>query len=82
MAVFGGLAVVVGRYFFGLQGAVIGLGAAVLFQSIAYFNGHKMAIRMAHGVAFEELDPRSQNQLASQRAGTQALRWFASTRGC
>lgn len=87
MALFGGLAVVVGRYFFGLQGAVIGLGAAVLFQSIAYFNGHKMAIRMAHGVAFEELDPRTQNQLAwlsaanetlSQRAGIPAPKLYIS----
>jgi len=42
------LAVMIGRYFLGAGGAVIGLLVAFAFQAIGYFNGHKMALRFAH----------------------------------
>lgn len=47
LAAIAGLAIWLGSYFFGAQGAVLGLVVALLFQSVAYFNGHKMALAFA-----------------------------------
>jgi heat shock protein HtpX len=72
LAAIGGLAVAIGSYFFGANGAVIGLGLAFLVQGFAYFNGHKLALRFAHA---EPLQPgalpwyENAAQELSQRAG-------------
>ena len=47
LASIGGLAVAIGGYFFGVQGAVIGLVVAFAFQALSYFNGAKMALKFA-----------------------------------
>jgi len=54
LAAIGGLAVWIGSYFFGPQGAVIGLVLALLFQSISFFQGHKIALSFARA---QELAP-------------------------
>ncbi|MFN3728803.1 MAG: M48 family metalloprotease [Fimbriimonadaceae bacterium] len=72
LAAIGALAVSIGAYFFGLNGAIIGLGLALAFQAYAYFNGHKMALRYAHA---QPLPPNAipwltaANAQLSQRAG-------------
>lgn len=42
------LAIFIGRCFFGVGGAVIGLLVAFAFQAFSYFQGHKLALRFAH----------------------------------
>lgn len=49
----GALAVFVGGYFFGPNGAVIGLAIALLFQGFSLFAGHKMALSFARARALE-----------------------------
>jgi heat shock protein HtpX len=81
MAAIAGFALWVGSYFFGTQGAVIGLGAALLLQAVAYFNGHKMALAFARA---QELRPgeltwlRQATDELSQRAGIPAPRLYLS----
>ena len=68
----GALAVAIGKYFFGTQGAIIGLVIGFLFQAFAYFNGHKMAIAMAHSKPIAEGSIpwlEQANRDLSQRAG-------------
>lgn len=48
LALVGALAVGVGAAFFGVNGAVIGLVIALVFQGISLFTGHKMALSFAH----------------------------------
>lgn len=75
LGVVGAVAVAIGGYFFGPQGAIIGLVVASLFQGIAFFNGHKMALKYAHA---EQLPPHvypwlhRANEQLSQRAGIPA----------
>jgi heat shock protein HtpX len=47
LAVVGGLAVAIGGYFFGMNGAIIALVLAFAFQMVSLFQGHKMAIAFA-----------------------------------
>jgi heat shock protein HtpX len=47
LAAIGGLAVGLGAYFFGMEGAIIGLLIAFAFQGFAFFKGHTMALRFA-----------------------------------
>ncbi|HEY0866343.1 MAG TPA: M48 family metalloprotease [Fimbriimonas sp.] len=47
LAAIGGLAVAIGGYFFGQNGAVIALVLALAFQALSLFQGHKMAIAFA-----------------------------------
>lgn len=72
LAAMAGFALWIGSYFFGQQGAVIGLVVALLLQAVAYFNGHKMALGFARA---QKLQPgqlpwleRATAEL-SQRAG-------------
>jgi heat shock protein HtpX len=81
LAAIAGFALWIGSYFFGPQGAVIGLGIALLLQAVAYFNGHKMALAFARA---QELAPGELPWLhqataeLSQRAGIPAPRLFLS----
>lgn len=81
MAAIAGFALWIGSYFFGQQGAVIGLAVAFLLQAVAYFNGHKMAL------AFARAQPLRAGQLPwleqataelSQRAGIPAPQLYIS----
>jgi len=75
------MAVGVGGYFFGTQGAVIGIVVAFLFQAFAYFNGHKMAIAMSHSqpVAPGSIPWLEQaNRDLSERAGIPAPTLYLS----
>jgi heat shock protein HtpX len=81
MAAIAGFALWIGSYFFGQQGAVIGLAAALLLQAVAYFNGHKMAL------AFARAQPLQPGQIPwleqataelSQRAGIPAPKVYIS----
>lgn len=81
MAAIAGFALWIGSYFFGQQGAVIGLAAALLLQAVAYFNGHKMALAFARA---QELRPgqipwleRAAAEL-SQRAGIPVPKLYLS----
>jgi heat shock protein HtpX len=47
LASIGALAVMIGGYFFGTNGAIIALGLALAFQTISLFQGHKMALSFA-----------------------------------
>jgi heat shock protein HtpX len=75
LASIGALAVAIGGYFFGVQGAVIGLVVAFAFQGLSYFNGAKMALKFARA---EPLRPGALPWLEdacaqlSQRAGIPA----------
>jgi len=57
LVVVGALAVGIGALFFGQSGAIIGLLAALLFQSISLFAGHKLAL------SFARAQPLGPNQL-------------------
>lgn len=67
-----GFALWVGSYFFGTQGAVIGLGLALVLQAVSFFGGHKIALSFARA---RELQPGELPWLEeavaqlSQRAG-------------
>jgi heat shock protein HtpX len=81
LATIGALAVGAGAYFFNVQGAIIGLGIALLFQAFAFFNGHKMALSFARA---RELGPneipwytQAAEQL-SQRAGIPVPKLYLS----
>lgn len=47
LAAIGALAVAVGAYFFGTNGAVIALILALAFQGISFFQGHRIALMFA-----------------------------------
>lgn len=81
MAAIAGFALWIGSYFFGQQGAVIGLAVALLLQAFAYFNGHKMALAFARA---EEVRPGQMPWLEqataelSQRAGIPTPKLYLS----
>jgi heat shock protein HtpX len=81
LAAIGGLAVLLGSYFFGPNGAVIGLAAALLFQSISLFAGHKIALSFARA---KELRPgaipwlEDAAEQLSRRAGIPTPRLYIS----
>jgi heat shock protein HtpX len=54
LAAIAGLAIWLGSALFGTQGAIIGLVVALLFQAVAFFNGHRMALSFARA---RELQP-------------------------
>jgi heat shock protein HtpX len=83
LVVMGSLAVAIGGYFFGVRGAAIGLVVALIFQSVAFFNGHKMALRMARAVPIQEVAGRLEwliaaNEQLAQRAGIPAPSLYIS----
>jgi heat shock protein HtpX len=81
LTVIGALAVGIGQYFFGSNGAMIGLVLALGFQGFAFFNGHKMALRFAHA---QELPPgglpwlEAAAQQIAQRAGIPVPKLYIS----
>lgn len=81
LAAIGGLAIGAGAYFFGTNGALIGLVIALLMQAVSYFQGHKIALSYAKARPLRQGEIPWLEQAVvqlSQRAGIPAPAMYIS----
>ena len=81
LAAMGAAAVGIGAYFFGTDGALIGLLLAFAMQAISYFQGHKIALSYAKAVPLQRAQIPwlwDANQRLSERAGIPAPTLYIS----